>query len=107
VYFPLLNAICPIRGEQTDVKALDECTTDGDAEATLDGKAVQSEEQTSGARFRFAPARGSDLSDYAGDAVAWGVWAGPLTLTPGKHTLEISAKAGGFAVGVRYALTVE
>lgn len=107
VYFPLLNQVCLVEGKQSDAAALKGCELFGDARATLDGILLDAEEQTSGARFRFKPRRGNDLDLSAGDAVAWGIWTGPLELEPGEHTLEISAESDDFAVGVTYELTVK
>jgi hypothetical protein len=107
VYFPLLNQVCLVEGRQTDAAALKACQIFGDGKATLDGVLLDAQEQTSGARFDFEPRRGNDLDLSAGDAVAWGIWVGPVDLEPGAHTLEISGESGDFEVGVTYELTVK
>jgi hypothetical protein len=106
VYFPLLNQVCLVKGKQSDEKAMEKCALFGDGKATLDGVLMDAEEQTSGARFDFRPRKGNDLELDSGDAVAWGIWVGPVKLEKGEHTIEIAGETGDFEVGVTYELTV-
>src|SRR5262249_34194318 len=106
VYFPLLNQVCPKVGDQSAEDALKGCAVVGNGTAKLDGRPLKAKVETSVGAFDFEPREGNDLASYSGDAVASGIWVGPLKLSPGKHTLEIHATANDFAVGVTYKLTV-
>ena len=105
VYLPLLNRVCPLESGRSAESAIEGCAfADRRTSATLDGRALRAKEDTSGGAFHLEGAEALGLG--AGDVVAWGIWAGPVTLAPGRHTLVISGSAADFAVGVTYTLTV-
>jgi hypothetical protein len=108
VYLPGVNTICPIARSESVEDVVDDCKLRrARVSVKLDGRVVETAEATSGDRFRLDPGD-DDVLDLGGptDAVAWGIWAGPLDLAPGRHTLSISARATEFTLGVTYALTV-
>lgn len=107
VYFPLINQVCPVAAGEEPAAAIKGCRLlDRSLRAAVDGAPVVFGEAGSGGSFRLDPAPGNDVGVVAGDFVAWGVWAGPLELAPGKHTVEITAYTPEFSVGVEYALNV-
>jgi hypothetical protein len=107
VYFPLINRVCTMPAGQTTDKAIKGCRVlNRSLFGSVDGDQIMFAEADSGGSFRLDPAPGNEIGVVAGDAVAWGVWAGPLKLSPGKHTVEISAYTPEFEIGVEYDLTV-
>jgi hypothetical protein len=107
VYSPLINQVCTMPAGQTTDKAIKSCRVlNRSLFGRVDGDQVMFAEADSGGSFRLDPAPGNEIGMAAGDAVAWGVWAGPLKLSPGKHTVEIYAHTPEFEIGVEYDLTV-
>jgi hypothetical protein len=78
------------------------------ASASLDGRPVHPIVATSQTSFAFVAHRNSSTGFTPGvhQAVAWGLWIGPLPLSEGKHTLRFAATSGSFATEVTYRLTV-
>jgi hypothetical protein len=108
IYFPVLNAICEPTPGDSPRQAIQRCSADVEtATATLDGAALEVKEADSGGVFTFtADALSETLSEGRHDAVAWGLWVGPLRLTPGAHTLAIKGVSGSFSTSLTYRLTV-
>jgi hypothetical protein len=108
VYFPVLNQFCEPGSGQSAADALADCRISADlAEVLLDGKPVTAKDATSEGTFRLKPSKDSALTGPDPiDVVAAGLWAGPLTLDPGRHTLSIHGKSGNFEVEATYQLTV-
>jgi hypothetical protein len=109
IYAPVINQICTVPSGQSAVEALGSCTGAVDAiRASLDGHALHPAAGTSVTAFRFTARPRSSTGFPAGthDAVAWGLWIGPLPLTAGHHTLVFSGTAGTFSTKVTYQLTV-
>lgn len=108
IYFPVLSAVCEPTPGDTARQAIQRCSADVEqATASLDGKPLPVKEEDSGEVFTFtADALSQTLSEGRHDAVAWGVWVGPLTVAPGAHTLSFKGVAGSFSTSVTYQLTV-
>jgi len=108
VYVPVVNKVCTVTHGQPAATAIKACriVDPTRVQAEVDGKPVAVEEAGSGGVFTLTAANGSAFADMAGDVVAWGIWAGPLRLSPGRHSLEIAADTMQFSVGVTYSLTV-
>jgi hypothetical protein len=108
IYVPVLTTICEPTPGDSARQAIQRCSADAEvATATLDGKALPVKEADSGGVFTFtADALSQTMSEGQHDAVAWGLWVGPLQLTPGTHTLALTGKAGAFSTAVSYRLSV-
>ncbi len=103
VFLPAVNTIC--WGER-DASA---CAFSGvETHVTLDGTSIEARERASDGAFRVNVPAGSPLGVDAGThrAVAWGLWSGPLTLSPGRHELRVVAQAEDFSLDVVYDLEV-
>ncbi|PZS25970.1 MAG: hypothetical protein DLM59_19225 [Pseudonocardiales bacterium] len=75
--------------------------------ATLDGKPLRVNEADSGGAFDLLSKPGSTtLPAGKHSVVAWGLWVGPVALTPGQHTVTLSGRAGSFETSVTYHLSV-
>jgi hypothetical protein len=108
IYFPVLNQICLATTGESAQNALQRCQASADsATATLDGKSIAPAVETSTA-FPFVARPHSSTGFSAGphQAVAWGIWVGPLPLSPGKHTVSFKGVSGSFETAVVYDLKV-
>lgn len=109
IYMPIINQVCIVPSGQTSTEALASCTASVDAvNASLDGRTLRPKEETSKTAFTFTAQPRSSTGFSAGphQAVAWGLWIGPMQLSTGKHILAISGRAGTFTTTVTYRLTV-
>lgn len=109
IYFPVINRICTVPSGVTSAQALSSCTAPVDsATASLDGKPLVAKEETSGGIFTFVARMRSSTGFSPGRhrAVAWGLWVGPIDLSPGKHIVRLSGQIGSFTTTVRYRLSV-
>ena len=108
VYFPVVNRVCPLDPGESPEAAVKDCRILNRTLlwATLNEEPLAFAEASSKGSFRLEPVPGNDLGMAAGDAVAWGVWVGPLKLDPGIHVLEITADTKDLAINVSYGLDV-
>lgn len=109
IYVPVINQICTMKQGETATQALTSCIGAVDsATASLDGHAIRPAEATSQTAFTFTARPNSSTGFTLGphQAVAWGLWIGPLPLTEGHHTLTFAATSGAFATSVVYQLNV-
>lgn len=109
IYFPVINQICTVASGEQVSQALHSCSGVVDsAAATLDGVPLSLAESTSGAAFAFTarPDSSTGFAPGVHQAVAWGLWVGPTSLTVGHHTLKFAATSGSFATDVTYQITV-
>jgi hypothetical protein len=108
VYFPVVNQVCSVAPGKSPAAAIKDCRILNRTLlwATLNEEPLAFAEASSKGSFRLEPVPGNDLRMAAGDAVAWGVWVGPLKLDPGVHVLEITADTEDFSINVSYGLDV-
>jgi ABC-type Fe3+-hydroxamate transport system substrate-binding protein len=107
IYFPVVNQVCTVTAGQSDAAAASACRAATEiATATLDGRPVAVVEGTSEGSFRLvSPAGSRAFAAGTHKVVAWGLWAGPITLSPGRHAVTLHGKAGRFETEVTYTLT--
>lgn len=109
VYVPVLNRVCSVTSGDSPTAALAGCPL-GHAHtmATLDGRVLRVRPATSGGSFDFTTQPGSLTGFTTGthQAVAWGLWIGPLRLGRGHHVLHFAGSSGRFSLDVTYHLTV-
>ncbi len=109
IYVPVINQICTVPQSETVTQALNSCTGAADsATASLDGHLVRPIEATSQTGFTFTarPSSSTGFTSGSHQAVAWGLWVGPLSLTAGHHILTFAGTSGSFITKVTYRLSV-
>jgi hypothetical protein len=110
IFFPVLNQICTVSDGESSSEALRRCRFSPDrATATLDGDPLRVTADGSQQAFTFDARRGSltGFKEGANEAVAWGMWVGPVLLDPGAHLLRFQGVAGSFRLRVTYRLNSE
>jgi hypothetical protein len=107
VYFPVINQVCTVTAGQSDAAAAAACKASADvATASLDGAPLTVTEAESRGSFQLVSRPGSTtLEPGSHKVVAWGLWVGPVELSPGRHTVTLLGKAGSFETEVTYTLT--
>jgi len=108
VYFPVLNQICSA-GDTSPEVAIDACSFEPEeVVASLDGRQLAIEKDSSAGIFTFDAQRDSSTGFAEGPnaAVSWGYWVGPITVPVGRHVLRFSGSDDGFELDVTYRLRV-
>jgi hypothetical protein len=109
LYFPILNQACTFEAGMSVDDATAQCASPVDeASATLDGTPLRTLEGTAGGAFSVKGVAGApSFAGTKATVVTWGVWVGPVRLTPGRHVVHLVGRSGDFRTEVTYTLTAK